>query len=137
MASKLQNELRVDNIVVKPDGMKLCISEDKLFRILNPHIKEMQKIHEWWGPVGCAVTIGLTLLTTNFKTVEGIPNFNLIAMSFFVLLLLACLVLIGIAINNQRTHTPTTDEIIDDLMDEGVYLDEHGNKRKYHSKHKK
>lgn len=110
MASSL---MYVENVHTNVGQVVMTTTEDKIRLCLHDHLKTIESRQGWIAPLGVAITIFVTLLTSDFKDKFGIKkeawqSFFLTFLVISVAWLIASLFKLG------RRHT--MDDIIRDLQ---------------------
>jgi hypothetical protein len=60
-------EVPVSEMLVNADQRLICVTEDKVLLCLHRHGSKLQSRREWITPAVILLTIGLSLVTTDFK----------------------------------------------------------------------
>lgn len=107
---KVRNK-RIDNT----DSDKIVITRDKLYYKLDKHYKKMGHRYDWVGALALTITLVLTLLTSNFKSIFGIdPNIIKGVFIAFTFVSLCYTIYTICRVISSRKHT--IDYIIDDIF---------------------
>jgi len=57
----------VRNVYINLSKDIIIIDEDKVRNILSEHLKQLERKHLWYTPLGILITISLTFVTASFK----------------------------------------------------------------------
>lgn len=104
MAVKVEGEYK--EVFRNLDHNLIAITDDKLFNIIDRHLRIALKQNDWVGLVGILVTIIIALVTCKFDDILGITNSGVFLLAIFVIsaaLILICL--IKTIVQRQTTDT--------------------------------
>jgi hypothetical protein len=92
----------------------LHIHEDTLRSILHRHLANGTSLISWTTPAAAALTLLLSLLTANYRTVFSLPS-EFWRASFTILLIIT--LVSAVVMFLRRRKRPTAEEIIDDIRE--------------------
>ncbi len=109
-------------VYVQDEHDFIVISVDRLWKDLTLHERAVSKSRWWQVCLGIVITIGITLVTTDFKARFGISSaqwFAMFTISGVIALALFIVSLVSFCVAWQKSGLPTIDTLIDRIKKHG------------------